>query len=266
VSWTGLDDEASGVAGWPAKGEVVAYFFVRRKGAMLESKEATNEAIEFTGLYHRVWLPERAVNRPLVVMVHGRTGDAKVMWTFSKAVAELEPVVVSPQGTVADQLGGFSWWKVEEKDPKATHKVIPPSEPLIDAREKLKYFIERATEYYDCDKSRRYAMGFSQGSALLSILVLKEPDLLNAVALLGGFIPSIVKTDPELTSGNIRALKLPKVFIAHGLRDETVPISRAEEARELFSELGAEVSFSSDDVGHKVGSSSLKALADWLKL
>jgi predicted esterase len=52
-------------------------------------------------------------------------------------------------------------------------------------------------------------------------------------------------------------------FVAHGTKDQTVPIERARAALTLLEQAGAQVTFCEDDVGHKVSVACLRALKDF---
>ena len=55
------------------------------------------------------------------------------------------------------------------------------------------------------------------------------------------------------------------VFIAHGIRDETVPLSAGRKAHDLYQELGASVTYGEYDVGHKMHTDGIKDLKGWVK-
>jgi phospholipase/carboxylesterase len=52
-------------------------------------------------------------------------------------------------------------------------------------------------------------------------------------------------------------------FIAHGTKDETVSIQHARESREILERAGAQVTYSEDEVGHKVSANCLRALKEF---
>jgi len=96
----------------------VIYFFefscreVRK--IMLQSRVATAQELARTQLSHTVYVPEGAASSrpPVVVLVHGRSGDSRAMWVFSKALEETKPLVVAPQAPYQDPLGGYTWWPI----------------------------------------------------------------------------------------------------------------------------------------------------------
>ena len=235
---------------------------------MLHSREATRSEIEKTGLFHRVYLPEGhqsgdGVRRPLVLFVHGRAGNARVMWIFSKALEGIKPIIVAPQAPIEDPIGGFSWWNVthpanaESPLPKNT-KEEELNAPLI----LLQDFLNACCDLYGGDRTRLYAAGFSQGAACVGSMSVRNPGLFKGVALLSGFLPRIVQTGLSTNPVNLSACRY---FIAHGINDEVIPFGRAQETSELLTRCGSTVEFHSEDVGHKTGSAGIKALRVWFE-
>src|SRR5574338_424016 len=75
-------------------------------------------------------------------------------------------------------------------------------------------------------------MGFSQGAALAYALAAFFPQQIANVIALAGFLPSTTAYP-----GPYAALRQKRVFIAHGSRDETVPISNARFAVETLNQV-----------------------------
>lgn len=211
-------------------------------------------AVSELGLEHLVSRPNQlADNAPVILLVHGRRGDERVMWTFTRTLSELSPMVISVRACLPDPGGGHSWWIVDERG-------TPVSEvQLKHATHCLGEFVKRLSIAYPETSGRPIiAFGFSQGAATLLALALEESELFAGVAVLAGFLPQIALTDLKL----IR--KLPPIFMAHGTADEIISFSSAERARDKLIALGVEVTFVSEAVGHKVGIAGMKALKAWL--
>ena len=238
---------------------------------MLVSRDASADEEREAGLKFRVHVPggEPVAGRPLVVLVHGRAGDRTLMWIFSKALQgealkRLQPVVVTPEAFLVDEKGGYSWWPVRDK--LATVDEALRAEGLrevIYATEVFRRFVANIERMFRTDPSFKIAGGFSQGAALSATTSLLAPELFRGVALLAGFVPQSVLHQQGVLAEGIR----PKAryFIAHGTEDRIIPFSRAEQARDWLLEHGAEVSFHSDAVAHKVGAASIRALGEWFE-
>ena len=239
---------------------------------MLPSREATAEEIEKTGLIHRVYLPREhgtteSGPRPMVFMVHGRSGNAAVMWFFGKAFSAGAPIIVSPQAPDADPEGGFSWWETPARE--AGPDVRSREEKFRDASrvaEILERFVLAAIELYGGDRDSLVAAGFSQGSGVSSTLSLLKPTLFRGVAILSGFIPKAVMDSPELLPDSRQGVTgqgLTHYLVVHGTKDEIIPVSRADNTVQWLSDRGLKVQKHYDEVTHKVGTQGLRVLTQW---
>ena len=101
-------------------------------------------------------------------------------------------------------------------------------------------------------------MGFSQGAALAYSLTLTHPEKVDKLAGISGFFP-------ELQNGALLdgALKGKKVFVAHGLRDEMVPVDKARQVVKTLKKSGAEVTYCEEDVGHKLSSGCFRGMDEF---
>jgi phospholipase/carboxylesterase len=122
----------------------------------------------------------------------------------------------------------------------------------------LHTFVASLPQKYPLDPSRIILMGFSQGAAICNTLVLTQPEQAMGVVSLAGLIPDVVieTVQPGLTG-------LP-VFIAHGMRDETVPLAAAQQTRDVYTRLGAQVTYGEYPTGHKLTTEGMADLKAWL--
>ena len=207
-----------------------------------------------SGLVHCVRLPQKAGASypvPVMVMLHGWGGDEGAMWLF-KQIVPPGVAVVTPRAPLDLGNGGYAWFY--RNDP--LHLTEPDS--LMDAIVKLEIFLTGLPQLYPVDPSRLLLIGFSQGAAVSNSLVMARPELVMGVALLSGMGFQL----PELIPQAMSLVGLP-VFIAHGVRDEIVPLSAAQEARKMYKELGADVTYNEYKVGHKMHTQGIKDLRAW---
>jgi predicted esterase len=82
----------------------------------------------------------------------------------------------------------------------------------------------------------------------------------TSIASLSGFLPGgfVAFTNKAAADG-------VKVFIAHGSKDELVPIESAREAATALREAGADVTYCESDVGHKLSTECFQALGKFYK-
>ena len=188
-----------------------------------------------------------AANEPLFLLVHGRAGNVDVMWMFRRSLPA-NAVVVSVQAPEADSIGGWSWWKVEGE---ITDEMIAAGVG------QLEFFIEELFSMLGVRKPIN-ALGFSQGSGALSVLLQNKPELFSKIAILAGFV--IKESENTILKS---AVNKPEVLIVHGTEDKIVPLTRAENGKEFLEERGVKVLLVTDPVGHKVGSIGMRAVKDF---
>jgi phospholipase/carboxylesterase len=208
-----------------------------------------------SGFIHCVRLPPEAdPDRPvpMIVMLHGWGGDEGAMWVF-KQVIPPGVAAITPRAPLDLGNGGYAWFY--RNDP--LHLTDPDS--LLAAIAKLEQFLTSLPQLYPVDPSRLLLIGFSQGGAVSNSLVMARPELVIGVALLSGMGFEL----PELIP---RAMSLADlhVFIAHGVRDKIVPLSAAQQAREMYEQLGAKVTYGEYKVGHKMHVQEIKDLRAWI--
>ncbi len=183
----------------------------------------------------------------LIVLVHGWTGDENVMWIFARRLPP-DVWVLAPRGPVKAQEGGYGW--IQHGDGIST-----PIQMYIPAVNDLARLIRDWPAAMGFQPKGVSMMGFSQGAAVTYTFALVHPEMVDSIAGLAGFVPPGAET---YIQG--RPLAGKRVFIAHGLRDETVPVAKAHQAVELIEAAGARVTYCEADVGHKLSAGCLNGL------
>jgi len=209
----------------------------------------TGEATELTqwdGWTIRQRIPPRKGPYPLIVMLHGWTGDEDAMWVFASRLPE-QAVLLAPRGLFPSPHGGYSWRKNRGSG-------WPVMDEFLPAVERLEGLLE-GIDLPQIDRSRVSLLGFSQGAALALAFSLVKPDLVFTVAGLSGFLPN---------GSNIYFARQPllgkRAFLAHGTLDELVPVERARMAIAGLKQAGADVTYCEDDVGHKLSANCFRGL------
>jgi len=210
---------------------------------------ADQKAVAACGLEHK-YLFSSDLEAPLYLLVHGRAGTFEVMWTFRRSLPQ-GVNILSPQAPLSDPLGGFSWWDIEARPGLDQLKRVP-SDCLFP-------FLDNAQRLYNLKPRHIVALGFSQGAGLLSMALQLEPSKFKALCILAGFVIELPEIKEKLIGQS-----LPAVFMAHGSKDQAVPIERAYRGRDYLKSIGLSLEFVEDNVGHKVGSSGMRSLSSWL--
>jgi len=208
--------------------------------------ESKIQTLEIDDWVVRVRTPQDSGPHPVVLMLHGWTGDEESMWIFASRLPE-DAMLIAPRGLYTSSLGGYSWQSQRVDGWPGVEDFEPAIEKLLD--------LLNPSNFPAGDFSNFRMVGFSQGAALSYAFALLQPEKVRAFAGLSGFLPreadSLVEKQP---------LRGKKAFIAHGTQDEMVAVERARKAVESLQDAGAQVTYCEDDVGHKLSLTCFKGL------
>lgn len=189
-------------------------------------------------LFVRYRMPNQEGIYPVLILLHGWTGDENSMWVFEARLPN-DAIIIAPRGIYPSPLGGYGWqkysgdnWPVMEDFQLAINSILD----LI--------LMPHSTQ---ADFSQLSLVGFSQGAALAYAFAIEHPKKVSAIVTLSGFLPN----DVESSLKHIDLQGLP-IYITHGNQDELVPVDKARYAVEILSLAGAEVSYCEENVGHKL--------------
>jgi phospholipase/carboxylesterase len=183
---------------------------------------------------------------PPIVMLHGLSGDEKVMWVL-EAVLPKGGLVASPRGLYPLPDGGYRWKARSAGYRSSVSDFVPAVKALVRTVEDL----EQRT---GMDRRRLVLLGFSQGAGVAFAAAALSALRPAALVALAGYLPE----------GDVRSLAGLQVYWGHGLRDDMIPIERARSGVERLREVGAVVNFCETDVGHKLGVECARDLRTWM--
>lgn len=204
------------------------------------------ETVNLDGWVLRVRKPQGDAPHPVLLLLHGLTGDEDVMWIFTQRLAR-HYLTIAPRGLYSSSLGGYSWYHDQANDNPHVDDYRGAIDALLD--------LLQPGDFPTADFSRLSIVGFSQGAALAYTYAALHADKVHSLAGLAGFAPGGFA---GLTGG--RPLQGKPVFVAHGSEDETVPVERARRSVELLEQAGAQVVYCEEAVGHKLGSSCFRSM------
>ncbi len=192
---------------------------------------------------------EAAQNR-LLLLLHGHLGNENVMWILTKSIPS-SYALLAPRAPVELGPGQYSWHAIQPQWP-ALHSTY--HDLAVELLERVDAWVKKNAP----DVNRYDVMGFSQGTVMAYALNFLFPEKIGKVAAIAGFIPRVWQK--ELEDVNLQGRSY---FIAHGTKDELVPIARAREAAAWLKEKGADVQFCSAETGHKLGANCFNGLGDY---
>lgn len=204
------------------------------------------EVRHLDGWVLRQRIPEGPGPHPLILMLHGWTGDENAMWIFANRLPK-HAWLVAPRGLYPTALGGYGWQT-------ALGRSWPDLEDFQPAMQALLGLLV-AENFPGARLAQISLVGFSQGAALGYGFALAHPQRVYALAGLSGFAPGGVEALVQA-----QPLAGKACFITHGTQDELVPVARARQARQTLLDAGAQVTYCEDEVGHKLSASCFRGL------
>ena len=186
--------------------------------------------------------PDQPVSAPPLVLLHGLTGDETSLHALAARI-QRSRWIISLRGFISEPTGGYAWAKSKSSSQADYADAINAFFP---AWRNIQSLLGFETNQIDL-------MGFSQGAAFTSLLLLTFPDAVRRAALISGFIPRFTFPSlPDLTGH--------QVMISHGTQDTTVPFAEAQRSADLLASMGAEVTFCQSNTRHKIGAYCLNQL------
>ena len=195
--------------------------------------------------------PEGEGPHPLILLLHGWTGDEQSMWVFASRLPDYY-WLAAPRGLYPAQMGGFNWVQARELAFPQVKDFQPAVEALLE--------LLSPDNFPGAELDRFFLAGFSQGAALAYSLAFLHPQRVKALAGLSGFVPAdsvqLIQTQPLFGM---------HIFVAHGTQDALVPVEKARAGVILLQKAGARVSYCEDDVGHKLSASCFGGFQSFFK-
>lgn len=205
------------------------------------------------GLFHlRYLLPDEKQDiRRIILLLHGWTGDENTMWIFFRQPPS-DALLMAPRGLVNADPTGYGWFR-------SAQKLDTPVEAYLPSVLKLLQLIDDWMSKNKIPGMPIDVVGFSQGAAVAGVLGTLFPERVRKTAILAGFLP------PDITDQLDKTSLLGKQFyLAHGTRDEVVPIELSETTAAALSSAGARVTYCSSDAAHKLSVDCAKGLQEFL--
>lgn len=196
---------------------------------------------------------ERRSNSPdatLLLLLHGYNSNEADLFSFSSHIPN-HYHVVSLQAPLS--LGqGYAWFPIHfEENMERWTDVKEVATAISYVNDFLSFYANKNSS----DNSNVVLLGFSQG-AMLSYAVGLQSVSVKGIAALSGYL------DPRFQ--NIMNINLKSVYVSHGIHDEVVPYSWAQQSVALLKERGCTPAFHSYPQGHGINQENLMSLIQWL--
>ncbi len=194
---------------------------------------------------------------PLLIVLHGYGSDEADLLGLADY---LDPRfrVIAARAPLPLDMGGHAWFPIEF----TVAGVVVEYEVGERSLDQLSRLLTQLQQDSGNDAGDTVVLGFSQGGAMALELLLRRPDDIGGVAFLSG-LWSKKRMPAEPASAGVRG---KPVLQTHGVGDPLIPIAEARISRDLFGELGVELTYQEYDMGHQIDADCLRDLSDWLRV
>ncbi len=207
------------------------------------------KTLSLDGLTIKLNSLEVVEKQAVTLLLHGWTGDEDSMWVFARHLPGDRPTI-SVRGLYPSQhpkYGGYSW----VANPNGKWSSFTD---FGEAVTRVHGLLDSLSTEMDINLSQIRLVGFSQGAALTYAYTLSYPQQVQRLAGLSGFMP--VDSEPHAGHGKLAGLP---VLMAHGKKDDMVPVEKAYEAQRRLQAAGAQVDLCVSDYGHQLGGDCIEA-------
>lgn len=219
------------------------------------NKEATSTSSDSMVLKYLERRPkvESAKNKA-IILLHGVGSNEQDLFSLADHFPD-DFFVIAPRGQFALGPGSYAWYQVDF----STGKPVFNAKQELSSREVIIKFITQVKQKYNLDEV--YLGGFSQGAIMSYSIGLTNPTKIKGIISLSGRLldevrPLVIKnTDVQLL----------KVFVAHGIQDNILPIHYARDAKSYLTNLGVHLSYHEYDMGHQITSAVIQDMNAWLE-
>ncbi len=198
-------------------------------------------------------LPSREVSEDkteLLIQLHGVGSNKEDLFSFAHMLPK-KYTILSAQAPI-DYFGGFAWYNLYPGEDGFISNIPEAKESL----KAIKEFIENAITAFDA-KPKVTLLGFSQGAILSLATTLNNPNLIDKVIALSGYLNN------DLIDKELKENKIP-IFATHGTQDEVITIDKAKKTYQFFEENNYNFQFKSYPMAHGVSPECLQDVISFL--
>src|SRR5438309_4397444 len=195
----------------------------------------------------------KGAKQKAIILLHGVGSNEQDLFSLAPQLPD-DCWVIAPRGQFTLSAGRYAWYQVDF----STGKPVIDAAQEASSREVIRVFVNEVEQKYGIEEL--YLGGFSQGAIMSYSIGLTHPDEVSGIIALSGRVLDEIK---PLVQKNAELQQL-KVFLAHGVTDNTLPIHYAREAKAYLESLEISLNYHEYEMGHQVNSAVVKDMKEWL--
>ncbi|MFY8213961.1 MAG: alpha/beta hydrolase [Flavobacterium sp.] len=193
---------------------------------------------------------------PLLLLLHGYGSNEADLFSFASELPD-EYYVISLQAPHDLSYGSYAWYSINFN---ADASKFSDLDEARTSRALLLTTLDELVQSYPIDEQSVTLIGFSQGAILSYAVALSEPERIQRVAALSGYLNTEIAAD-GFAQNNFSGLR---IFASHGTVDQVIPVEWARKAPETLAALGIRIVFHEYPIGHGVSPQNFFDLKNWL--
>ncbi len=205
-------------------------------------------------LYYKIAVPNNQIqsSRTILILLHGRGSDENDLLELSNYL-DSRLVIVSIRAPHKYQFGGYTWFDLDEKLEADCNQIIKSAILLRECIGNIK-------ELFQLNFNKIFLMGFSMGAMMAFVNSLLFPNLCNGVIAHSGFLPKSENLKYEWDK-----IDNLSYYMAHGIYDQTIPLTFAKSTLQLLQEKKANVTYQEYPIAHSISEESIRDINIFLE-
>ena len=209
-------------------------------------------------LDYLVRYPKKNVeNPPLMIMLHGYGSNEQDLFSFADELPD-ELLIISAKAPLTLGMGSYAWYSIRFSEDSANFSDTTEAKVSL---EKIDIFINEVKKEFKVNTNNIFLLGFSQGTILSIAYALNNPDKVQHVVALSGYVNQQLLQD-GFKENNFNNLDL---FVSHGSEDQVIPVIWARKTPDFLNALGIENSYKEYPVGHGVAPQNFYDFQKWVQ-
>ena len=196
-------------------------------------------------------------NPPLMIMLHGYGSNEQDLFSFADELPD-ELLIISAKAPLTLGMGSYAWYSIRFSEDSANFSDTTEAKASL---EKIDIFISEVKKEFKVNTNNIFLFGFSQGTILSIAYALNNPDKVQHVVALSGYVNQELLQD-GFKENNFNNLDL---FVSHGSEDQVIPVVWARKTPEFLNALEIKNSYQEYPVGHGVAPQNFYDLHKWVQ-
>lgn len=196
-----------------------------------------------------------STNPPVLILLHGYGSNERDLFSFSEELPD-ELLIVSAQAPYSMGYDGYAWYAINFA---ANNEKFSDLDQARESMTKIASFINEIKEKYNTNPNKTFLLGFSQGAILSYALSLNNPNMVQYVVALSGYI------NEDLLPAEVNTEITTDYYISHGTVDQVLPVDWARKAPTLLENYNLKSDYSEYPVGHGVAPQNFYSFKNWIE-